>query len=573
MIEITHQNAQRLLRAAVDNPLPNEQWTMLQAHLETCEACRSYGERLGGLEKSLKRALRAGWESAPGPGEDTAGLVLQSIQVRSSTRKKMLHAGLAVVLLVGLVLLVTTLTHRARLASGPITVTGDTHNSAAMAPTTEATGAQTPVATAEAGDFPDVVAYEGRHDGKPNGDGEIYLLNPGSPPANLTNNPAQDSDPAWSPDGEWLAFLSDRSRKTELYVINITGSRLVQLSDEPGVTWEGPLSWSPDGKLIALSGVREEQGGQRWVYLVGLDGSGARALSGSRGGAAPRFSPSGDRLAYIFSDGTVQGITVDRVKTGEKVSASWFENPLVPPSATGSAFDWSVDGAGLAYVAADLNPSGSTVNTPGQASLPPGQPGSQVVVVRDLNDTLSAFDDANRNFQIDRSRWPGAYRGASWTPDGAVVYLEDLGDARANDKPSIKPGGCWTVQMSFAVYHGQFDRDNQDWQNTAHLASYGGLCVEGGLNSTSWTPDGHWIVVQGRLPSETRPSIFALSIASRTAQSFVRRDHSTPTPTANEAPGTILRLTNDPWSGPLPSPRPRLSRSTRPLRIDPQPVN
>ena len=57
-------------------------------------------------------------------------------------------------------------------------------------------------------------------------------------------------------------------------------------------------TFSPDGQSIALSGTRDQQGYQNWVYLVALDGSGARALAGTRGGDSPKFSPSGDRIAF-----------------------------------------------------------------------------------------------------------------------------------------------------------------------------------------------------------------------------------------------------------------------------------
>ena len=43
----------------------------------------------------------------------------------------------------------------------------------------------------------------------------------GSGQTNLTNNPADDSKPAWSPDGKIITFASDRDGNFEIYVMNV----------------------------------------------------------------------------------------------------------------------------------------------------------------------------------------------------------------------------------------------------------------------------------------------------------------------------------------------------------------
>lgn len=80
----------------------------------------------------------------------------------------------------------------------------------------------------------------------------------------------QDLHPDWSPDGQWIAFASDRSGELEIWVVRPDGSGLKQVTSGPGSkTWP---AWSPDGKKILYTGSHE---GRQSLWLVGVDGSGA----------------------------------------------------------------------------------------------------------------------------------------------------------------------------------------------------------------------------------------------------------------------------------------------------------
>ena len=58
-----------------------------------------------------------------------------------------------------------------------------------------------------------------------------------------------DRVPRWSPDGEWVAFFSDRSGTLQIWKIRRDGSDLRQLTEvQPGASL---LAWSPDGSRIA----------------------------------------------------------------------------------------------------------------------------------------------------------------------------------------------------------------------------------------------------------------------------------------------------------------------------------
>lgn len=66
------------------------------------------------------------------------------------------------------------------------------------------------------------------------GDNEIYLMKvAGDNLTRLTDHPANDVSPAWSPDGQQLAFASNRGGNLDVYVINADGTGLVRLTEHP----------------------------------------------------------------------------------------------------------------------------------------------------------------------------------------------------------------------------------------------------------------------------------------------------------------------------------------------------
>ena len=74
-------------------------------------------------------------------------------------------------------------------------------------------------------------------------------------PRQLTRGKKSGTSPAWSPDGRRLAFISDRTDKRQVYVINPEGSEAEPLTtDAKESAPEGvsAIAWSPDGKSIAF---------------------------------------------------------------------------------------------------------------------------------------------------------------------------------------------------------------------------------------------------------------------------------------------------------------------------------
>ena len=133
-------------------------------------------------------------------------------------------------------------------------------------------------------------------DGK-TGNDEIYVANSdGSDEQRLTDRPAGDWEPAWSPDGTRIVFDSDHHAigkdRNQLYVVDADGSNLTRLTYTEG-NEEHP-SWSPDGSRIAfhsncgLAVINAD--GSNWTTLV----EGGEGLCVRR----PTWSPDSQRIAF-----------------------------------------------------------------------------------------------------------------------------------------------------------------------------------------------------------------------------------------------------------------------------------
>src|SRR5688572_10768509 len=94
-------------------------------------------------------------------------------------------------------------------------------------------------------------------------EGDVYVINAdGSERTRLTDNPAEDFDPVWSPSGTQIAFRSHRDGNEEVYVMNSDGSNQLNISNAPGGDYSP--AWSPDERWIAF--MSDRNGGNPNVW-------------------------------------------------------------------------------------------------------------------------------------------------------------------------------------------------------------------------------------------------------------------------------------------------------------------
>lgn len=82
-----------------------------------------------------------------------------------------------------------------------------------------------------------------------------------------------DGQPAWSPNGQQIAYISQDDGNFEIYRINADGSNKVRLTNNPSS--DGLPVWSPDGQWIAF---RSDRGGGWAIYAMRADGSDVRKI-------------------------------------------------------------------------------------------------------------------------------------------------------------------------------------------------------------------------------------------------------------------------------------------------------
>ena len=144
-------------------------------------------------------------------------------------------------------------------------------------------------------------------------DDEIFDVGPnGSQQRNLTNNPAEDFSPAYSPDGRRIAFGSWRAwdpaaggipiNSGELYVMNADGTNAQRITFNMLPDWQP--AWSPDGKQLVFArpqrqALPDEDLPPTDLWIINLQNGRERQLTNSRADdTRPRWSPDGQHIAF-----------------------------------------------------------------------------------------------------------------------------------------------------------------------------------------------------------------------------------------------------------------------------------
>ena len=119
----------------------------------------------------------------------------------------------------------------------------------------------------------------------------------------ITGDAGAGSQP--SPDGKWIAFLSDRDGWDHLYVMPAAGGAAIQITKGKFEAWRP--QWSPDSTRIAFDANEPDHYGDRHLYVATIGSDPARATmatitSGRGADIGPQWSPDGTRLVFQHTD-------------------------------------------------------------------------------------------------------------------------------------------------------------------------------------------------------------------------------------------------------------------------------
>ncbi len=306
--------------------------------------------------------------------------------------------------------------------------------------------------------FPDRVLFVSSRDGN----AQIYVMHAdGDQPRALTRGPAENTDPAWSPDGRRISFTSYRDGNGEIYVMNADGSHVSCLTDHPllddAPAWtpdgriifrsmrdghanffamdanggnltrltdnrldKGPPLVSPEGGRVAFIGIDPADMSQQ-VYVMSLAGGPAVRLTTSKGQKfSPAWSPDGRRLAYVQRDGHYLSIWVAEVDTGRSVKIT------DTPKFSNTHPVWSPDGRRIAFVSS--RDGGALDQARGDIYVMDADGGNVANLTRDP----------------DEDNYP------AWSADGSRIYFVSLRDGYAQIY-SVRPDGSEQQRVTWSL--------------------------------------------------------------------------------------------------------------------------
>jgi Tol biopolymer transport system component len=309
----------------------------------------------------------------------------------------------------------------------------------------------------------------------------------------VTSHPNKDTHVTWSPDGTKLAFLRNSAQFTErlkVMVVPVRGGGEVEIAE----AWGG-LDWSPDGRHLAISD-NEGLGTATGLYLINNDGRERKNLTTppvSVFDTYPRFSPDGRKLAFLRwknnNNADLYLLTLD----GGILTQLTFDQKRIPD------LRWDPGGEAV-YIISNRGGENSLWRIP----IDGGDPVFMAFAPVDLESIaispdgkFLAFTQALSDTVIDIVGPPQA------SPDGRIDKAKTgtptpvctINSSRGDDTPRFSSDGSKIAFISTRTGWDEIWVANSDCSGTVQLTHF----QQHGVGSPRWSPDGQRIVFDRNL--------------------------------------------------------------------------
>ncbi len=323
-------------------------------------------------------------------------------------------------------------------------------------------------------------------DGENRDNTDIYVkLVAGGRPLRLTTNPAVDSRPAWSPDGSQIAFLRRSEGSGGIFLVPPIGGAERKLAEGPHfrVGRFSGLSWSPDGKFLAVSDRTSPE--EPWaIFLVSVESGEKRRLTSppaqSWADHSPAFSPDGRTLAFLrWSAAVIVEIYLVQVAGGEPQRLTFKGQGI-------RSLAWTPDGREIVFSSSPGGGSNSSLwrissfggmpellsGTGGDATFPAiSRQGSRLIYSRRT---------------LDLNIWRLELSGLTTARDRPARLIAST---RRDFFPQISPDGDRIAFESSRSGSPEVWVCDRDGRGAVQLTSFAGV----NAGSPCWSPDGRWI--------------------------------------------------------------------------------
>lgn len=343
-------------------------------------------------------------------------------------------------------------------------------------------------------------------DGGREGTTDIYVKLLGTEtPLQLTNDPAEEISPVWSPDGLSIAFMRFTTSGAGIYLVPALGGPERELLTGFWSDWttipSGRLAWSPDGQSIVFAGTTKAAQTNLHLYQLSLNGLKQQQLTATdEDDRCPAFSPDGQTIAFIrgwdeiyllpVNGGTARRLTFDSKRIYGLAWTPDGQEIIFSSARSGGATLWKIAVAG---------------GTP-EALQPGGEQVSNLAVSHQRN--RLAYTQTVRDLNLWQLALPQP-GSPTQKPPAPVLFNAST---RQESQPQFSPDGKKVVFVSLRSGHWELWLCDEQGQQPVQLTHLNGPFVA----SPRWSPDGSQIAFESRAKQD-QPDIFIVEASGSAA--------------------------------------------------------